>query len=192
MQYSEIYEWVRKEESRKKILTVLKMPLTAKQLAKKTDIPADTCSYIVANLNTKGVLTCLNPNAGNSRLYWTTDSGRSCRKQLCQDLNIPYEEYEDVDSVNWDLFGWVCFSHRSIVIRTLTHSMQPSEIKRQIRSQKPNTKISANNVRDIIRLFKTKGIVQPLKIRKKAHPRYELTESGTKLRQLLIKAENNI
>lgn len=192
MQYSEIYEWIRKEESRKKILTVLKMPLTAKQLAKKTGIPADTCSYIVAKLTAKGVLTCLNPNAGNSRIYWLTDSGRSCRKQLCQDLNIPYEEYEDIDSVNWDLFGWICFSHRSIVIRTLISPMQPSEIKRQIRIQKPKTKISANNIRDVIRLFKAKGIVQPVKIRKKAHPKYELTESGIKLRQLLIKAENNI
>ena len=192
MQYSEIYEWIRKEESRKKILTVLKMPLTAKQLAKKTGIPADTCSYIVAKLTTKGVLNCLNPKARNSRVYWTTNSGRSCRKQLCQDLNIPYEEYEDINSVNWDLFGWVCFSHRSIIIRILTCPMQPSEIKRQIRIQKPKTKISANNIRDVIRLFKAKGIVQPVTFRKKAHPRYELTESGTKLRQLLIQAENNI
>ena len=192
MQYSEIYEWIRKEESRKKILTVLKMPLTAKQLAKKTGIPADTCSYIVAKLTAKGVLACLNLSAKNSRIYWLTDSGISCRKQLYQDLNIPYEEYKDINSVNWDLFGWVCFSHRSIVIRTLTSPMQPSEIKRQIRVQRPKTKISANNIRDIIRLFKTKGIVRSVKIRKKAHPRYELTESGIKLRQLLIQAENNI
>ena len=192
MQYSEIYEWIRKEESQKKILTVLKLPLTAKQLAKKTGIPADTCSYIIAKLTAKGILTCLNPSAGNSRLYWVTDIGRSCRKQLCQDLNIPYEEYEDINSVNWDLFGWVCFSHRSIVIKTLTEPMQPSEIKRKIRRQKPNTKISRNNISDVISLFETKEIVQPVKIRKKARLKYELTESGIKLRQLLLRVDNNI
>lgn len=70
--------------------------------------------------------------------------------------------------------------------------MQPSEIKRQIRIQKPNTKISANNIRDVVKLLLEKELVQKVYVRKKAHPRYELTELGIKLRQLLIQAENNL
>ena len=189
MQTSNVYEWIEKEESRKKILTVLKMPLTTKQLARKTGIPMDACSYMVAKFTLKGVSTCLNPEARNSRLYWLTELGTSCRKQLCQDLNIPYRE-SDLHSVNWTLFGWICFSHRSIVIKILNDPMQPAEIKRQIRIQKPNTKISANNIRDVIKLFLAEGIVQPIKIRKKAHPRYELTDFGNQLKQLLIQAES--
>ena len=50
-------------------------------------------------------------------------------------------------------------------------------------------KISANNIRDVIKLLLEKGIVQKVHIRKKAHPRYELTDSGIKLRELLIQAE---
>jgi hypothetical protein len=189
MQTSNVYEWIAKEESHRKILTALKMPLTAKQLARKTGIPVGTCSYIVAKFTLKGIFTCLNQDAQNSRVYWLTELGISCQKQFCQDLNIPYKEY-DLHSVNWALLGWVCFSHRSIVIKTLNMPMQPAEIKKQIRLQKTDTKISANNIRDVIKLFLAKGIVQPVKIRKKAHPRYELTELGIKLRQLLIQAES--
>ena len=67
--------------------------------------------------------------------------------------------------------------------------MQPAEIKRILRLHKPDIKISANNVRDIVQLFLAKEIVRPVKIRKKAHLRYELTDSGNKLRQLIIQAE---
>jgi len=188
---SNVYEWIKKEEGRKKILTTLKVPLTAKQLTRKTGIPEDTCSYTIAKFANKGLFVCLNPNARNSRLYWLTESGRQQQEKLCQDLSLPYEKY-DLPDMNWDTYGWLCYNHRSIVISTLTKPMQPSEIKRVLRVHKPLAKISANNIRDIIKLFSTKQIVQPVKIRKKAHPRYELTDSGRKMQQLLIKAESII
>ena len=67
--------------------------------------------------------------------------------------------------------------------------MQPAEIKKVLRIRRPNVKISANNVRDIIKLFLARNIVSLVKIRKKAHPKYELTDLGTKLRQLLLRAD---
>ena len=185
---SNVHEWISKEEGRGKILTTIKQPLTGKQVGRRTGIPIDTCSYVVAKLVTRGLLTCLNPEARNGRLYWLTDLGIQCRKRLCQDLALTYEEY-DLPRIDWALYGWVCFSHRSIVMKTLTAPMQPSEIKRMIRKRKTEMKISANNIRDVVKLLLEKGIVQKVQVRKKAHPRYELTDSGNQFRELLMQSE---
>ena len=166
----------------------MKQPLTAKQVGRKTGIPMDTCSYILAKFSVKGLSTCLNPEARNSRLYWLTTLGRACRKQLQQDLNLPHSEY-DLPDVDWALYGWLCFSHRSAVIRTISCPMQPSEIKRFLRIHRPNIKISANNIRDIIKLLLARNIVRPVRIGKKAHLRYELTDLGNRFRQLLTQAQ---
>jgi hypothetical protein len=40
-------------------------------------------------------------------------------------------------------------------------------------------------VRDIIVLFRARGIVQPIMVRGRAHPRYELTPTGIALQRLL-------
>jgi len=167
----------------------IQQPLTARQIGRKTGIPQDTCSYLIGKFTTEGLTICLNPNARNSRVYGLTEPGIRYQNQLWRDLNQPGKGY-DCPSVNWDIYGWVCFSHRAGVIKTLTAPMQPSEIKRILRVQKPNMKISANNIRDVVRLLLARGIVQPVRIRKKAHPRYELTPLGTQLRRLLIQAEN--
>ncbi len=166
----------------------IKQPLTGRQIGRRTGIPIDTCSYVVAKLVTKGLLTCLNPEARNSRLYWTTELGGQYRKRLHRDLNLPGKEY-DLPSVNWPLYGWVCYSHRAAVIRTLAEPMQPSEIKRTLRFHRSSIKISANNIRDVVKLLLEKGIVQKVHVRKKAHPRYELTDSGKQFRQLLMQSE---
>ena len=166
----------------------IKQPLTGKQIGRRTGMPIDTCSYVVAKLVTKGLLTCLNPEAKNSRLYWLTDRGIQCQKRLYRDLAQTYEEY-DLPSIDWALYGWICFSHRSIVMKTLTAPMQPSEIKRMIRKKKAGMKISANNIRDVVKLLLEKGIVQKVFVRKKAHPRYELTDPGNQFREILMQSE---
>lgn len=188
---SKVYEWIEKEERRKKILTILKQPLTARQISRKTGIPTDTCSYTIAKLVDKGLLICLNPNARIGKLYWFTESGRQCCKRVYRDLNLAYVE-DSLAEIDWELYGWICFNHRSAVIKTMTETMQPSEIKRTLRNRDPNIKISANNIRDIVKLFLSRGIVRPVEIRKKAHPKYELTELGSQLKQLLIKAESRL
>lgn len=67
--------------------------------------------------------------------------------------------------------------------------LQPSDIKKVLRIHNPTVKISANNIRDIMRLFLAKGIVRKVFSRKKAHPQYELTQLGAKLRKLLFQAQ---
>jgi len=166
----------------------INQPVTATQLSQRTGIPRDTSSYLLAKLKIKGFLVCLNPGAIKSRVYWLTEFGIRCRKQLHQDLGLLYKEYNLPDT-NWHLYGWINFTHRSAIIKILTTPMQPAEIKKALRIRRPNIKISANNVRDIIKLFLARNIVKPVKIRKKAHPRYELTDLGTKLRQLLLRAD---
>ena len=188
MENSKVYQWITEEENRKKILLAINQPITAKQLSQRTGIPVDTSSYLLAKLKIKGLLICLNPDAIKSRVYWLTEFGIRCRKQLHQDLDLLYKEY-DLPDINWLLYGWLNFNHRSAVIKTLITPMQPAEIKKVLRSRRPNIKISANNVRDIIKLFLARDIVSPVKIRKKAHLRYELTDSGTKLRQLLLRVD---
>jgi hypothetical protein len=91
--------------------------------------------------------------------------------------------------IDWTLFGWVCFSHRAAVLKALTMPLQPATIKRRARSQVPGLRMSANNVRDVIRLFLEKGIVRPVHLRKRTFPAYEPTATGQALRELLFRAE---
>ena len=188
MKNNKVYQWLTDDKNRKKILLAINQPITAKQLSKRTGIPVDTCSYILAKFAAKGLLICLNPDASKSRLYWLTKFGIRCRKQLYLDSNLVYKEY-NLSDIDWHLYGWVNFNHRSAIIKILTTPMQPAGMKKVLRIHRSKIKISANNVRDIIKLFLAKDIVKPVKIRKKAHPRYELTDLGTKLRQLLIRAD---
>jgi DNA-binding HxlR family transcriptional regulator len=183
----EVYKWIQKEESRKQILTMIGVPLTAKQISKKTGIPAEICSYIVGNFVNRGILICLNPEAQNSRVFGLSEFGIQCQQHCIPDG----PEYRSID-IDWSIYGWICYNHRSTVLRMLTDPMQPSEIRRKIKKKLPQAKISANNTRDVIRLFLEKGIVQKVSVRKKAHPQYELTEFGTKLQSLLIKAESRL
>lgn len=189
MRYTRVYQWLRADERRRRILLVLNQPLTTRQISRKTGIPADTCSYLIARSVEMGMLFCLNSRARTSRLYWLTSRGRRCRRRLCLEFRIKGEEFPGPD-VDWALLGWVSFRHRSAVLRMLTEPMQPSEIRRRIRQRLSHVKISANNTRDIIRLFEKKGIVRRVYVPRKAHPRYELTDKGISLQRLLMTAES--
>ena len=186
-----VYQQKIEKRNEEQILLALKQPLTAKQIAGKTSIPEYTCSYLMAKFVKNGLTLCINPKARNSRLYWLTKLGRKYRKNLCNKSKLSYIEY-DLENIDWHLYGWVCFNHRSMVIKFLTEAMQPSKVKRILRLRKANIRISANNIRDVIRLLLSKGIVRPVKVKKKAHLRYELTELGIKFRQLLIQAEQRL
>lgn len=186
MEFTKVYQWLKENQSRRKILTAATQPMTAKQLSRKTGIPPDTCSHTLRKFTSKGQAVCLNPKSRTSRLYQLTELGIRCQKQVYQDSNHPYKEY-NLPDIDWQLYGWVCFNHRCSVIKTLITPLQPSEIKRILRVHRPNIKISANNIRDIIKLFLAKAIVRPVKLRKKAHLRYELTELGDQFRQLLVR-----
>ncbi len=188
MKRKEAYEWAERSEKRKLVLLNLKQPMTALQLSKKTMLNQDQCSMILGKLTLCGLVKCLNPTATRSRLYWLTPIGILCQKKLAKDKSLPNlaKELPDID---WELYGWVCYNHRAAIIRALTEPMQPTVVKRKIKQQNPKIKMSANNVRDIVKLFLQKEVVKPVRVRKKAHLRYELTELGHKLQGLLSRAE---
>lgn len=188
MQPSEAYLWVKQAERRQNVLIRLTQPMTANQLARQTRLSRDCCSAALWELATHRLTTCLNPHARSSRLYWLTQQGKTCQRRLYRErgLGIPVSLLPDLD---WALYGWVCFRHRATVIRALTEPLQPAAIKHRARARDPNVRLSANNVRDVIRLFAAKGIVRPVRVRRKAHLRYELTELGLAFQRLLVSAE---
>jgi len=184
----ENYNPILNEENIRKVLIAFAQPLTSKQLSKKTGILVDTVQQAVLKLSMSGLVLCVNPRQRNSRVYRLTNRGIQVRTKVFQGISLPFKEYNQPD-IDWDLYGCLCFNHRTAIIKILTEPMQPSEIKRVFRMQRHKIRINANNIRDIIKFFLAHGIVRPVKIRDKAFLRYELTDLGTKFRKLLMQAE---
>ncbi len=170
------------------ILLQLQQPITATQLSVKTERTVDACNYALTRLAELGFLRCLNPKASRSRLFWLTHLGNECQTAVLKQRQLHGMQH-DVPAVDWKLYGTVCYSHRAAVIKTLDKPMQPADIKRKARFEHPEIRMSANNVRDVIRFLKTHGVVQPVHERKRGHPLYELTRQGRHFRRLLIRAE---
>ncbi|MBI9018755.1 MAG: hypothetical protein JEZ07_15990 [Phycisphaerae bacterium] len=181
-----VYEWIKAENNRKNTLLLMKLPLTAKQISSKLHIKPSTCSHILKDFTTKNLTSCLNPTAKNSRLYYLTTLGKHCQDMLCHELQKTIKDFPLPDT-NWNLYGWLCFNHRSAIAKIINEPMQPSQIKRQLYRRNPDINISANNIRDIIKLFEKRDIVEKVYLKKKAHPRYKLTDIGKQLQELLKK-----
>ena len=170
MMNKKVYQWISEQETRKTVLKAFNQPLISRQVSKTTGIPANTCSYVIANFVDKGLLVCLNSKSHSSRLYWLTEEGHPYRKKLYRDQNLLYKE-SVLPNIDWTIYGL---------------------IKLILRLKRSHIRISANNIRDIVRFFSSKGIVRPVKILKKAHLRYELTDLGIKLQHLLIQADATV
>ena len=184
MEFKEIDHWLKQGKRRQQILLHFSQPSTAKQIAHRHGISLDSCSSAIFDMRTNRLLRCMNPVARRSRLFWLTQLGAKCQHRTRKKHDRPIVKH-DIPDIDWDLYGWVCFTHRSAIIRALHGAMQPSAIKRRAYQQFSELKMSANNVRDVIRLFLARGIVCPVRIRKKKHLRYELTETGKCLQALL-------
>ena len=70
----------------------------------------------------------------------------------------------------------------------LTEPLRPARIKRKAILVEPRSRISSNNVRDVIRYLKGQGVVEPYFFGRAKHPHYQLTATGQKFRDLLIRA----
>ena len=161
--------------------------MTAAQLARRGGVTRVSCSDGIQSLAARGLVRCLNPEARSSRLYWLTDAGMRRQRAWSPAYGRPKRKVLP-ESIDWNLYGWVCYRHRAAIIKALTEPLQPAAIKRRARTHNPGIRMSANNVRDVIRLFVSKGIVRRITA-KRSHPRYELSEVGQQLRHLLLEAE---
>lgn len=183
-----IEQWLKPSIRRCTVLAQLTQPLTSTQLANRTDMTRVLCSFTLKELSVYTLVKCLNCVARTSRLYWLTGLGtqwhgwarEQCGLSPCERL------YPEVD---WRLYGWTCYRHRAAIIKALDRPLQPSEIKRRARMLNPLIRMSANNVRNVIREFCQHGIVVPVRERGSVHPRYVLTPAGEQFRALLLAAE---
>lgn len=166
-------------------------PINATQLSRRTKSSRDSCSHVLNELLIYELVACLNPAARCSRLYWLTSLGHRCREKLCPKSSIP-KPIPNLTKAEWILYGAVCFSHRSAVIKTLHKPLQSAKIKRIATFLIPDLKLSANNVREVVQFLKTGGIVNTVYISGKAHPRYRLTKLGEQLKTLLLMADSGV
>lgn len=175
---------------------VLKQPMTAKQISRHTNLSEEACSAALLELFESGLVECLNPKARRSRLYRVVETARSLQKEVRQQIGLEALKH-DYPEVDWELYGSVLYSHRLMILRTLAFLLtafkrpfQPAEIRRKARFNDPRIRMSANNVRDVLREMKAMGIVRKAAIKGKWHSGYELTELGWKLEELRFRAES--
>lgn len=186
MNTKNIYKWLQSGPRRQEILLCLHQPMTATHIAGKLRKKQEDCQDAFSELNAHGLVYCINPISRRSRLYWLTAKGEKLQTTLNRAKNLPQIE-RCFPPVDWELYGWLCYSHRAAIVRALDSTLQPSQIKRAARFQDSTLRMSANNVRDVIRHLQNNGIVTPVHIRGKAHPRYELTKEGKEFQSLLFR-----
>ena len=189
MEFKEALSWIKEGRQRQEIFNAIRQPVTADQLSRRKGVSLDSASSALRELSKVGLLYCLNPASRTSRLYWLTALGQKCQRNLLQEDGQLKPDH-DLPEVDWKLYGWTCYRHRSAILKVLKLPLQPATIKRVAFRQDPDLRMSANNVRDIIRLFEKKGIVSRIAVRKKKHPRYALTALGEKLRTLHLSADS--
>lgn len=80
----------------------------------------------------------------------------------------------------------MCYRHRAAVIEAIRGQVQAAAVKRRAVARDPLLRMSANNVRDVMKHLLAAELVLKVQMKRKRHPRYELTELGRAFRELLI------
>lgn len=173
----------KKKSTDARLLVALSHPMTVTQLARRLDRHPDSVSRSVVRLANRRILRCLNPRAQRSRVYGLTINGISQRRAADPEQNYA------APKIDYALFGWLCHRHRRAVLLALDRPLQPADMKRRARLRDDRLRISSNNVRDIVPLLLARGVVRPVRVRKRVHFQYELTEVGRQLREFMIRAE---
>ena len=187
MEFTQAFYWLIQSERRKSILVDFDQPLTATHISRRTSLSLDSCLHLLWGMTIYGILCCLNPKTRYNRLYWLTRLGDACQRRLRQRIALR-PLVRRFPQVPWDLYSSVCYSHRTAVLKAIRDPMQAAEIKRKALFQDARLRMSANNVRDVMRYLLKQGIVRRVMIRKRSHPRYELTDLGKTFKELLVGA----
>ena len=149
------------------------------------------CSRMLRRLQSESLAECLNPKAQSSRLYRLTELGLWCRHRLMQEKGIKLHAYpqEHNTVLDWDVLGWVSFRHRAAVIRALTRPMQAVAIRRRARQQNTQLRMSANNVREVLRVLCQRDIAARVTMKDSIYPHFELTDLGKQLQAHMWQVE---
>lgn len=161
--------------------------MTADQLATSMGKARSSVSEHIRQMRVYRVLTCLNPAARQSRLYWFTPEGSECRRSLA-------EIYQGapataVPSVDWQLYGDLLFRHRRAVLLTLRGRMRPPQVKKRALANDARLRMSIDNCREVLYWMKARGVVRAVRPRGKRFAFYELTEVGKACQELLRNAD---
>lgn len=188
MHRGDVFEWLLQGDRRQRVLSHIVQPVTATQLSRRVQLDRDECGFVLTELTVHNLVTCLNSRARRSRLFWLTDQGHVLQRQLRQQQGLAPHTF-DFPVIDWDAYGFVCYRHRAAIVRALTEPLQPAAIKRRARVRDGTLRMSANNVRDALRELRQHGIVRPIRVKRFAHFRYELTDLGRCCQFLLRRAE---
>lgn len=198
MHVEEAYAWLLQGLRRQDVLASLRQPLTPTQLSERLGFSLDTLTQVLRELTIYQLVSCLNPAARKSRVYGLSSLGVICRDRLARDFQLSILPYDAPATVDWNLYGWTCFNHRRTVLLTLEGPTQPAAIARTAARQhrpgfgeRTELRMSANNCRDVVKLFLQKGIVEPVRIRGKGHIHFQLTAAGKELQRLLRRATSS-
>ena len=126
----EAHLWLQLGERRQTILVSLKQPMTVKQLSVRTGYCNKSCMAALSELKAYNLVYCLNHNSRRSRVYWLSENGKSCQAKLREERTLALFKY-DFPRVNWGKYGFVCYSSRCAILKTLTAPMQPITIRRR-------------------------------------------------------------
>ena len=184
----ELHSWLSRNARREEFLVRLKQPMTVKQMAAKMKVHIDVASELVRQLSKVGLIRCLNGQARSGRVYWVTKVGKECQKTLRKEKGLLEINYA-FPNMDWDIYGSVCFAHRKSVIQAMGEPLQAAKIRRIAVHRNVDLRMSANNVRDVMKHLVRNGIARLVLVRKKRHPRYELTELGKAIQALLNNAD---
>lgn len=185
MERDDTYNWLIQSERRKEIIRDFDQPLTATQIARRVSISLDRVLHLLWVLTLYRVLYCLNKDTRHNRIYWLTELGKACQRKLREAFALQPLKHH-FPRIPWDLYSSVCYSHRSAVVKAICEPMQAAAIKRAARLKNADLRMSANNARDVLWYLLAKGIVRRVMIKRRSHPRYELTEMGKIFQELLV------
>ena len=177
--------WIEQSDRRKLILSGFNQPLTATHVARRYGIGRDSCIHHLWDLTIRMILRCLNQDTNFNRLYALTNLGTACQRRLHGVRSGEPNNYHEPD-IPWDLYSSVCYRHRAAVIESMREPMQSATVRRKARLRDSNLRMSANNVRDVMKCLLQAHVVRRVTLRKKKHPHYELTNLGREFQQLLL------
>lgn len=185
------FDLMTRSKLRRRILCSITQPMTAAQLARFSSTSLDFSAKCLRYLKTSRCFRCLNPESNVSRLYWLTSLGKRVQEILYQEMKLPPPS-RFCPTIDWKVYGKVCFSHRSMVVQVLTQPMTAVAIRRKAYRTFGSIRLSTNNARDVLRFLVRLHIAELVEEEhfKKLH--YRLTRIGLQFQKLLLRVRRPV
>jgi hypothetical protein len=181
--------WLMQGEERQRVLLSLTQPMTALQLGKRLGKSRKSVSDILQELSVYRVVHCLNQKRQRSRLYWVTDLGTACQREIARLRSAALELY--VPKVDWEAYGDLLHRHRHVVLQSVGKLMRARRIREAAISRSPGLRLNTEHCREILSWLEGKGLARRMRVRG-AHRRfvcYSCTEMGETCQELLRRAQ---